>query len=390
MQIQYLSSTKKLGQELPKGTPQKGFLQQWQMAKIEFGREKFYLLIELTTQFPILINALDVANAKDLVSVLKKRLTVAVPSDWFEKKILDQQIFAEVTAVRVEQILPIIIKIKKQIKANQRKLGEQAEELGDLERVLAEFIATDVLGKAETFKFGKYLSVEYGMPAKEARPGSKQIKYQRNFQLPQAWDGQLWVPVEEAPATVKKIINNNQLMIEGWLATSRDREEVKKFGRVILDIYLNQVLIAPYVRTVTNNLTDAVRFFRQALDLPELEELMPEEIQQVLVSFFRYLMQTGVIRQADYKRVRHDLDVFRESYYQKLNEEYGDEDEVRELLQSVLRMDDDAHVNYSNEAVIKLITDLLTKNEVYQTLKTKWQAGIGINKLVNQYLKRNY
>ena len=73
MQIQYLSSTKKLGQELPKGTPQKGFLQQWQMAKIEFGREKFYLLIELTTQFPILINALDVANAKDLVSVLKKR-----------------------------------------------------------------------------------------------------------------------------------------------------------------------------------------------------------------------------------------------------------------------------------------------------------------------------
>ena len=84
------------------------------------------------------------------------------------------------------------------------------------------------------------------------------------------------------------------------------------------------------------------------------------------------------------------LVVFRESYYQKLNEEYGDEDEVRELLQSVLRMDDDAHVNYSNEAVIKLITDLLTKNEVYQTLKTKWQAGIGINKLVNQYLKRNY
>ena len=58
MQIQYLSSTKKLGQELPKGTPQKGFLQQWQMAKIEFGREKFYLLIELTTQFPILLDNL--------------------------------------------------------------------------------------------------------------------------------------------------------------------------------------------------------------------------------------------------------------------------------------------------------------------------------------------
>ena len=312
----------------------------WDAGVINIQKQKYYLLVEKDTSFPILLTKLDTKLFNDVFAN-------AIKSYDF---ILFKQQQKLVSAVKSKQMSfydtksqasLMLEKIRKLIEDNQSEYLNLIDVVKDEKNIVdkltvmsaAIFALDSQIGQSFISKMIDEVSTYF--PIKPQKP-NRRYKYVdlvpkfEDFSNFEKYENEL---VKNNKKIVAKIKENNQKLIDQYAEYVPAGIGYIEPDQMLPD-YLNHYLLRDKIHLVTNDLGEAISYLWIIISNNKLHPLEIEQITNTLKNFYVFLSRVGLIRKADSKEIGMNIDWIVEEINSYSNQGL-DEDLINDMIAAI-------------------------------------------------------
>ncbi len=286
----------------------------WDADVINIQKQKYYLLVEKDTSFPILLTKLDTKLFNDVFAN-------AIKSYDF---ILFKQQQKLVSAVKSKQMSfydtksqasLMLEKIRKLIEDNQSEYLNLIDVVKDEKNIVDKLTVMSATIFALDSQIGQnFISkmideVSTYFPIKPQKP-NRRYKYVdlvpkfEDFSNFEKYENK---PVKGNEKIVAKIKENNQKLIDQYAKYVPAGIGYIQPDQMLPD-YLNHYLLRNKIHLVTNDLGEAISYLWIIISNNKLHPLEIEQITNTLKNFYVFLSRVGLIRKTDSKEIGMNID----------------------------------------------------------------------------------
>ncbi|MBI1707917.1 plasmid pRiA4b ORF-3 family protein [Lactobacillus crispatus] len=312
----------------------------WDADVINIQKQKYYLLVEKDTSFPILLTKLDTKLFNDVFAN-------AIKSYDF---ILFKQQQKLVSAVKSKQMSFYDTKSQASLMLEKiRKLIEdnQSEYLNLIDVVKDEKNMVDKLTvmSATIFALGSQIGqnfiskmideVSTYFPIKPQKPNRryKYVDLVPKFEDFSNFENYENKPVKGNEKIVAKIKENNQKLIDQYAKYVPAGIGYIQPDQMLPD-YLNHYLLRNKIHLVTNDLGEAISYLWIIISNNKLYPLEIEQITNTLKNFYVFLSRVGLIRKTDSKEIGMNIDWVVEEI-NSYSDQSLDEDLINDMIAAI-------------------------------------------------------
>lgn len=312
----------------------------WDAGVINIQKQKYYLLVEKDTSFPILLTKLD---AKLFNNVFAN----AIKSYDF---ILFKQQQKLVSAVKSKQMSfydtksqasLMLEKIRKLIEDNQSEYLNLIDVVKDEKNMADKLTVMSATIFALDSQIGQnFISkmideVSTCFPIKPQKP-NRRYKYVdlvpkfEDFSNFEKYENK---PVKGNEKIVAKIKENNQKLIDQYAKYVPAGIGYIQPDQMLPD-YLNHYLLRNKIHLVTNDLGEAISYLWIMISNNKLHPLEIEQITNTLKNFYVFLSRVGLIRKTDSKEIGMNIDWVTEEI-NSYSDQSLDEDLINDMIAAI-------------------------------------------------------
>lgn len=312
----------------------------WDADVINIQKQKYYLLVEKDTSFPILLTKLD---AKLFNNVFAN----AIKSYDF---ILFKQQQKLVSAVKSKQMSfydtksqasLMLEKIRKLIEDNQSEYLNLIDVVKDEKNMVDKLTVMSATIFALDSQIGQnFISkmideVSTYFPIKPQKP-NRRYKYVdlvpkfEDFSNFEKYENK---PVKGNEKIVAKIKENNQKLIDQYAKYVPAEIGYIQPDQMLPD-YLNHYLLRNKIHLVTNDLGEAISYLWIMISNNKLHPLEIEQITNTLKNFYVFLSRVGLIRKTDSKEIGMNIDWVVEEI-NSYSDQGLDEDLINDMIAAI-------------------------------------------------------
>lgn len=312
----------------------------WDADVINIQKQKYYLLVEKDTSFPILLTKLDTKLFNDVFAN-------AIKSYDF---ILFKQQQKLVSAVKSKQISfydtksqasLMLEKIRKLIEDNQSEYLNLIDVVKDEKNIVDKLTVMSATIFALDSQIGQnFISkmideVSTYFPIKPQKP-NRRYKYVdlvpkfEDFSNFEKYENK---PVKGNEKIVAKIKENNQKLIDQYAKYVPAGIGYIQPDQMLPD-YLNHYLLRNKIHLVTNDLGEAISYLWIMISNNKLHPLEIEQITNTLKNFYVFLSRVGLIRKTDSKEIGMNIDWVVEEI-NSYSDQGLDEDLINDMIAAI-------------------------------------------------------
>lgn len=312
----------------------------WDADVINIQKQKYYLLVEKDTSFPILLTKLDTKLFNDV-------FTNAIKSYDF---ILFKQQQKLVSAVKSKQMSfydtksqasLMLEKIRKLIEDNQSEYLNLIDVVKDEKNIVDKLTVMSATIFALDSQIGQnFISkmideVSTYFPIKPQKP-NRRYKYVdlvpkfEDFSNFEKYENK---PVKGNEKIVAKIKENNQKLIDQYAKYVPAGIGYIQPDQMLPD-YLNHYLLRNKIHLVTNDLGEAISYLWIMISNNKLHPLEIEQITNTLKNFYVFLSRVGLIRKTDSKEIGMNIDWVVEEI-NSYSDQGLDEDLINDMIAAI-------------------------------------------------------
>lgn len=312
----------------------------WDAGVINIQKQKYYLLVEKDTSFPILLTKLDTKLFNDVFAN-------AIKSYDF---ILFKQQQKLVSAVKSKQMSfydtksqasLMLEKIRKLIEDNQSEYLNLIDVVKDEKNMVDKLTVMSATIFALDSQIGQnFISkmideVSTYFPIKQQKP-NRRYKYVdlvpkfEDFSNFEKYENK---PVKGNEKIVAKIKENNQKLIDQYAKYVPAGIGYLQPDQMLPD-YLNHYLLRNKIHLVTNDLGEAISYLWIMISNNKLHPLEIEQITNTLKNFYVFLSRVGLIRKTDSKEIGMNIDWVVEEI-NSYSDQSLDEDLINDMIAAI-------------------------------------------------------
>ena len=312
----------------------------WDAGIINIQKQKYYLLVEKDTSFPILLTKLDAKLFNDVFAN-------AIKSYDF---ILFKQQQKLVSAVKSKQMSfydtksqasLMLEKIRKLIEDNQSEYLNLIDVVKDEKNMVDKLTVMSATIFALDSQIGQnFISkmideVSTYFPIKPQKP-NRRYKYVdlvpkfEDFSNFEKYENK---PVKGNEKIVAKIKENNQKLIDQYAKYVPAGIGYIQPDQMLPD-YLNHYLLRNKIHLVTNDLGEAISYLWIMISNNKLHPLEIEQITNTLKNFYVFLSRVGLIRKTDSKEIGMNIDWVTEGI-NSYPDQNLDEDLINDMIEAI-------------------------------------------------------
>lgn len=312
----------------------------WDAGIINIQKQKYYLLVEKDTSFPILLTKLDAKLFNDVFAN-------AIKSYDF---ILFKQQQKLVSAVKSKQMSfydtksqasLMLEKIRKLIEDNQSEYLNLIDVVKDEKNMVDKLTVMSATIFALDSQIGQnFISkmideVSTYFPIKPQKP-NRRYKYVdlvpkfEDFSNFEKYENK---PVKGNEKIVAKIKENNQKLIDQYAKYVPAGIGYIQPDQMLPD-YLNHYLLRNKIHLVTNDLGEAISYLWIMISNNKLHPLEIEQITNTLKNFYVFLSRVGLIRKTDSKEIGMNIDWVTEEI-NSYPDQNLDEDLINDMIEAI-------------------------------------------------------
>ncbi|MCZ3847673.1 plasmid pRiA4b ORF-3 family protein [Lactobacillus crispatus] len=312
----------------------------WDADVINIQKQKYYLLVEKDTSFPILLTKLDTKLFNDVFAN-------AIKSYDF---ILFKQQQKLVSAVKSKQMSfydtksqasLMLEKIRKLIEDNQSEYLNLIDVVKDEKNIVDKLTVMSATIFALDSQIGQnFISkmideVSTYFPIKPQKP-NRRYKYVdlvpkfEDFSNFEKYENK---PVKGNEKIVAKIKENNQKLIDQYAKYVPAGIGYIQPDQMLPD-YLNHYLLRNKIHLVTNDLGEAISYLWIMISNNKLHSLEIEQITNTLKNFYVFLSRVGLIRKTDSKEIGMNIDWVVEEI-NSYSDQGLDEDLINDMIAAI-------------------------------------------------------
>lgn len=312
----------------------------WDADVINIQKQKYYLLVEKDTSFPILLTKLDTKLFNDVFAN-------AIKSYDF---ILFKQQQKLVSAVKSKQMSfydtksqasLMLEKIRKLIEDNQSEYLNLIDVVKDEKNMVDKLTVMSATIFALDSQIGQnFISkmideVSTYFPIKPQKP-NRRYKYVdlvpkfEDFSNFEKYENK---PVKGNEKIVAKIKENNQKLIDQYAKYVPAGIGYIQPDQMLPD-YLNHYLLRNKIHLVTNDLGEAISYLWIIISNNKLHPLEIEQITNTLKNFYVFLSRVGLIRKTDSKEIGMNIDWVTEEINSYFDQNL-DEDLINDMIEAI-------------------------------------------------------
>lgn len=283
-------------------------LRRWQLSPVKIDNKTYYLYVEEETGLPVFTDKLGEGKFGQVtINFLNEMPFLVDPQrTWLMQNVFSFNLYRPIPSAenkKLKNYLQIIASHQAEFKENLNDNDDfsSTEDFNDLVYLLLALSGND---QEVLMKFCQLVNKEYPVKVKAPRPGAKYCTIKPQFKDPRIWADDEGKASVDNPATVQAISQNNQQMIDQFIA-SADGQLMgdDKTARRILDQFLNHFMLKNKICTVTTNLAAPNIFFAGTLD--QIDE---DLLSATLSNFYVFLSHTGIVSQSASRDVVDYLD----------------------------------------------------------------------------------
>lgn len=312
----------------------------WDAGIINIQKQKYYLLVEKDTSFPILLTKLDAKLFNDVFAN-------AIKSYDF---ILFKQQQKLVSAVKSKQMSfydtksqasLMLEKIRKLIEDNQSEYLNLIDVVKDEKNMVDKLTVMSATIFALDSQIGQnFISkmideVSTYFPIKPQKPNRryKYVDLVPKFEDSSNFEKYENKPVKGNEKIVAKIKENNQKLIDQYAKYVPAGIGYIQPDQMLPD-YLNHYLLRNKIHLVTNDLGEAISYLWIMISNNKLHPLEIEQITNTLKNFYVFLSRVGLIRKTDSKEIGMNIDWVTEEI-NSYPDQNLDEDLINDMIEAI-------------------------------------------------------
>lgn len=312
----------------------------WDAGIINIQKQKYYLLVEKDTSFPILLTKLDAklfngvfANAiKSYDFILFKqqqKLVSAVKSK--QMSFYDTKSQASLMLEKIRKLIEDnqseylnLIDVVKDEKNMVDKLTVMSATIFALDSQIGQNFISKMIDEVSTY-----------FPIKPQKP-NRRYKYVdlvpkfEDFSNFEKYENK---PVKGNEKIVAKIKENNQKLIDQYAKYVPAGIGYIQPDQMLPD-YLNHYLLRNKIHLVTNDLGEAISYLWIMISNNKLHPLEIEQITNTLKNFYVFLSRVGLIRKTDSKEIGMNIDWVTEEI-NSYSDPNLDEDLINDMIEAI-------------------------------------------------------
>lgn len=312
----------------------------WDAGIINIQKQKYYLLVEKDTSFPILLTKLDAklfngvfANAiKSYDFILFKqqqKLVSAVKSK--QMSFYDTKSQASLMLEKIRKLIEDnqseylnLIDVVKDEKNMVDKLTVMSATIFALDSQIGQNFISKMIDEVSTY-----------FPIKPQKP-NRRYKYVdlvpkfEDFSNFEKYENK---PVKGNEKIVAKIKENNQKLIDQYAKYVPAGIGYIQPDQMLPD-YLNHYLLRNKIHLVTNDLGEAISYLWIMISNNKLHPLEIEQITNTLKNFYVFLSRVGLIRKTDSKEIGMNIDWVTEEI-NLYSDQNLDEDLINDMIEAI-------------------------------------------------------
>ena len=312
----------------------------WDAGIINIQKQKYYLLVEKDTSFPILLTKLDAKLFNDVFAN-------AIKSYDF---ILFKQQQKLVSAVKSKQMSfydtksqasLMLEKIRKLIEDNQSEYLNLIDVVKDEKNMVdkltvmsaAIFALDSQIGQNFISKMIDEVSTYFPIKPQKPNRRYKYVDLVPKFEDFSNFEKYENKPVKGNEKIVAKIKENNQKLIDQYAKYVPAGIGYLQPDQMLPD-YLNHYLLRNKIHLVTNDLGEAISYLWIMISNNKLHPLEIEQITNTLKNFYVFLSRVGLIRKTDSKEIGMNIDWVTEEI-NSYPDQNLDEDLINDMIEAI-------------------------------------------------------
>ena len=312
----------------------------WDADVINIQKQKYYLLVEKDTSFPILLTKLDAKLFNDVFAN-------AIKSYDF---ILFKQQQKLVSAVKSKQMSfydtksqanLMLEKIRKLIEDNQNEYLNLIDVVKDEKNMVdkltvmsaAIFALDSQIGQNFISKMIDEVSTYFPIKPQKPNRRYKYVDLVPKFEDFSNFEKYENKPVKGNEKIVAKIKENNQKLIDQYAKYVPAGIGYLQPDQMLPD-YLNHYLLRNKIHLVTNDLGEAISYLWIMISNNKLHPLEIEQITNTLKNFYVFLSRVGLIRKTDSKEIGMNIDWVTEEI-NSYPDQNLDEDLINDMIEAI-------------------------------------------------------
>ena len=312
----------------------------WDADVINIQKQKYYLLVEKDTSFPILLTKLDTKLFNDVFAN-------AIKSYDF---ILFKQQQKLVSAVKSKQMSfydtksqanLMLEKIRKLIEDNQNEYLNLIDVVKDEKNMVdkltvmsaAIFALDSQIGQNFISKMIDEVSTYFPIKPQKPNRRYKYVDLVPKFEDFSNFEKYENKPVKGNEKIVAKIKENNQKLIDQYAKYVPAGIGYLQPDQMLPD-YLNHYLLRNKIHLVTNDLGEAISYLWIMISNNKLHPLEIEQITNTLKNFYVFLSRVGLIRKTDSKEIGMNIDWVVEEI-NSYSDQSLDEDLINDMIAAI-------------------------------------------------------
>ncbi|WP_061204651.1 plasmid pRiA4b ORF-3 family protein [Lactobacillus crispatus] len=312
----------------------------WDAGIINIQKQKYYLLVEKDTSFPILLTKLDAKLFNDVFAN-------AIKSYDF---ILFKQQQKLVSAVKSKQMSfydtksqanLMLEKIRKLIEDNQNEYLNLIDVVKDEKNMVdkltvmsaAIFALDSQIGQNFISKMIDEVSTYFPIKPQKPNRRYKYVDLVPKFEDFSNFEKYENKPVKGNEKIVAKIKENNQKLIDQYAKYVPAGIGYLQPDQMLPD-YLNHYLLRNKIHLVTNDLGEAISYLWIMISNNKLHPLEIEQITNTLKNFYVFLSRVGLIRKTDSKEIGMNIDWVTEEI-NSYSDQSLDEDLINDMIAAI-------------------------------------------------------
>ena len=312
----------------------------WDAGIINIQKQKYYLLVEKDTSFPILLTKLDAKLFNDVFAN-------AIKSYDF---ILFKQQQKLVSAVKSKQMSfydtksqanLMLEKIRKLIEDNQNEYLNLIDVVKDEKNMVdkltvmsaAIFALDSQIGQNFISKMIDEVSTYFPIKPQKPNRRYKYVDLVPKFEDFSNFEKYENKPVKGNEKIVAKIKENNQKLIDQYAKYVPAGIGYLQPDQMLPD-YLNHYLLRNKIHLVTNDLGEAISYLWIIISNNKLHSLEIEQITNTLKNFYVFLSRVGLIRKTDSKEIGMNIDWVTEEI-NSYPDQNLDEDLINDMIEAI-------------------------------------------------------
>ena len=312
----------------------------WDAGIINIQKQKYYLLVEKDTSFPILLTKLDAKLFNDVFAN-------AIKSYDF---ILFKQQQKLVSAVKSKQMSfydtksqanLMLEKIRKLIEDNQNEYLNLIDVVKDEKNMVdkltvmsaAIFALDSQIGQNFISKMIDEVSTYFPIKPQKPNRRYKYVDLVPKFEDFSNFEKYENKPVKGNEKIVAKIKENNQKLIDQYAKYVPAGIGYIQPDQMLPD-YLNHYLLRNKIHLVTNDLGEAISYLWIMISNNKLHPLEIEQITNTLKNFYVFLSRVGLIRKTDSKEIGMNIDWVTEEI-NSYPDQNLDEDLINDMIEAI-------------------------------------------------------